>query len=160
MLHLKNVIAKLNYKLNLGSYADFAFANSNASTHTNYLIELLKNDLILGSNRSSSAGRMYCTLEKLRFDPCFNRTHNYTGERGLMTSPRAPVSILVGVHRGTPCPQRAGHYSGQAHPVNTFFAISWSDLNSPSAKRFNRPPGSAKVAVYLPGKHDVKGIGL
>jgi len=40
---------------------DFAFAISNASTHTNYLIKLLKNE--------------------------FYPTHNYTGQTGSLNSP-------------------------------------------------------------------------
>ncbi len=46
-------------------------ANSNASTHTNYLIALLKND------PDDSAGQ----------------THNYTGESGPLNSPRLPVCL-------------------------------------------------------------------
>ncbi len=44
-------------------------ANSNASTHTNYLITLLKNDP----------------------DDSVEQTHNYTGEAGPLNSPRVPV---------------------------------------------------------------------
>jgi hypothetical protein len=46
-------------------------ANSNASTHTNYLIALLKND------PDDSAGQ----------------THNYTGESEPLNSPRLPVCL-------------------------------------------------------------------
>ncbi len=46
-------------------------ANSNASTHTNYLITLLKND------PDDSAGQ----------------THNYTGESGPMNSLHLPVCL-------------------------------------------------------------------
>jgi len=42
-LSLKNAIPKL-LRFNLVLTLDFAFANSGASTHTNYLINFLKND--------------------------------------------------------------------------------------------------------------------
>jgi len=48
---LKCVITRTHQLLKtdcfLGSYVFFAFANYDASTHTNYLIELLKNDSVL-----------------------------------------------------------------------------------------------------------------
>ena len=50
-------------------------ANSNASTHTNYLISLLK------------------SVSKKRSDPFFDQTHNYTGELGPLNSPREPVCL-------------------------------------------------------------------
>ena len=50
-------------------------ANSNASTHTNYLISLLKN------------------VSKKRSDAFFDQTHNYTGEPGPLNSPRVPVCL-------------------------------------------------------------------
>ncbi len=54
-------------------------ANSNASTHTNYLISLLKNVSEKGS------------------DPFFDLTRNYTGEFGPLNSPRLPVYLNFGV---------------------------------------------------------------
>ncbi len=50
-------------------------ANSNASTHTNYLISLLKNMSKNGSN------------------PFFDQTRNYTGEPGPLNSPCVPVCL-------------------------------------------------------------------
>ncbi len=50
-------------------------ANSNASTHTNYLISLLKN------------------VSKKGSDHFFDQTHNYTGETGPLNSPRVPVCL-------------------------------------------------------------------
>ncbi len=50
-------------------------ANSNASTHTNYLISLLK------------------SVSKNGSDPFFDLTHNYTGEPGPLNSPRLPVCL-------------------------------------------------------------------
>jgi hypothetical protein len=93
---------------------DFAFANSNASTHTNYLIELLKNEP----------------------DASVRQTHNYTGGRVAITSPWAPVSIFLGVNRGTPFPQRAAHYTVHSDAVNTFSAFFSDSLETMSDAAF------------------------
>ena len=58
-------------------------ANSNASTHTNYLITLLKNEV------------------KKESDLLFDLTHNYTGESGPMNSPHLPVCLdFLGLTEG------------------------------------------------------------
>jgi len=148
--NLKNAIPKL-LKLNLVLTFDFANANSNASTHTNYLIILLKNDLKRGSNRSFSAGSISLAYEKLRFDPGFKQTHNYTGERGLINSPQAPAVFYLGVCRGTPCPQRAGHYSRQPLTVNYYLGhLSVCHLIAVPPPT-SGPSHSSKLAVF-PGE--------
>jgi len=66
-------------------------ANSNASTHTNYLISLLKNEVKKGS------------------DPFFDLTHNYTGEPGPLNSPRLPVCLdFWGLTEGHRSPSERG----------------------------------------------------
>ena len=65
-------------------------ANSNASTHTNYLITLLKNEVKKGS------------------DPFFNLTHNYTGEPEPLNSPRLPVCLNFGVWPRATVPPASG----------------------------------------------------
>ena len=68
-------------------------ANSNASTHTNYLITLLKNDLKLvnlGSNRGFSDFRKTSVRPQIHF---FDLTANYTGEPGRLNSLHLPVCL-------------------------------------------------------------------
>jgi hypothetical protein len=93
----QSVIPTPNYlEFRLVLTLEFASANSSASTHTNYLTVLLKND------------------------PRFpGQTHNYTGGAPLLASPRLHSNLGFGVCRGTPYPQRAGHYSGPPRPVNS-----------------------------------------
>jgi len=70
--NMKYVIPKLQ-RFNLVLTLFLPQANSNASTHTNYLIKLLKSVPAIAE-----------------------QTHNYTGERASINSPKAPAAKFSG----------------------------------------------------------------
>ncbi len=76
-------------------------ANSNASTHTNYLITLLKNDL----------------------DDSVEQTHNYTGEYGPMNSLRLPVCLdFRGLAEGHRSLSERGIIAGKSARSTPYFS--------------------------------------
>jgi len=79
-------------------------ANSNASTHTNYLITLLKNEAKKGS------------------DPFSHLTHNYTGEPEPLHSPRLPVCLdFWGLTREHRAPSERGIIAGTPARSTPYF---------------------------------------
>ncbi len=79
-------------------------ANSNASTHTNYLITLLKNEV------------------KKRSDPFSDLTHNYTDESGPLNSPRLPVyRDFLGLAEGHRAPSERGIIAGKSARSTPYF---------------------------------------
>ena len=69
---------------------DFAIAIANASTHTNYLITLLKSGSKMRSDpvfRFLAVSPKTIRVPRKGADPFFDLTHNYTGDQGLRDSP-------------------------------------------------------------------------
>jgi len=101
--NMKNAIPKL-LRNELGSHVDIANAKSNASTHTNYLFQLFK-------ERPSISRKCFRLLR--------GGGPTIIQARGsCWPAPRPVVVTYLEIHRGTPYPQRAGHYSGHWIGVN------------------------------------------
>lgn len=94
--------------MNLGWFSRliFANANSNASTHTNYLIQLLKNEWVfstLGRHRKAVWTRP--TIIQARRDMC---------------TAQACLVLLIGGLLQDTVPAADGHYSYDGRAVNTY----------------------------------------
>jgi hypothetical protein len=79
--------SRITKRMNSGVTFGFAIAIANASTHTNYLITLLKSVSKQGSGPFSSGLAEFVAVPKNRDCPDSDRTHNYTGDSGPRDSP-------------------------------------------------------------------------
>jgi hypothetical protein len=116
------VIPKITKKLMyLVLTFDFASkANSNASTHTNYLITLLKNDRKRANPGLDDNGLLQLPVDhgqtgsklEIRSTPVSGQTGNYTGEQGPITTAKPPNAmpglICLGVWPRATVPSASG----------------------------------------------------